>query len=81
MMNINDSNMGNFKYRINIEGKNTVTGITPDNKNNKNGEKAEKDISCSKLSSSKMQRIIPDADRQHRQQGGLAGRQEDRPCH
>lgn len=49
VMNINDSNMGNFKYRINIEGKNTVTGITPDNKNNKNGEKAEKDISCSKL--------------------------------
>ena len=38
-----------FKYRINIEGKNTVTGITPDNKNNKNKEKAEKDISCSKL--------------------------------
>ncbi len=29
VMNINDSNMGNFKYRINIEGKNTVTGITP----------------------------------------------------
>ena len=49
VMNINDSNMGNFKYRINIEGKNTVTGITPDNKNNKNGEKAEKDTSCSKL--------------------------------
>ena len=49
VMNINDSNMGNFKYRINIEGKNTVTGITPDNKDNKNGEKAEKDTSCSKL--------------------------------
>ena len=49
VMNINDFNMGNFKYRINIEGKNTVTGITPDNKNNKNGEKAEKDTSCSKL--------------------------------
>ncbi len=49
VMNINDFNMGDFKYRINIEGKNTVTGITPDNKNNKNKEKAEKDISCSKL--------------------------------
>ena len=49
VMNINDSNMGNFKYRINIEGKNTVTGITPDNKDKKNGEKAEKDTSCSKL--------------------------------
>ena len=49
VMNINDSNMGKFKYRINIEGKNTVTGITPDNKNKKNEEKAEKDTSCSKL--------------------------------
>ena len=46
VMNINDSNMGNFKYRINIEGKNTVTGITSDKKNE---EKAEKDTSCSKL--------------------------------
>lgn len=46
VMNINDSNMGKFKYRINIEGKNTVTGITPDKKNE---EKAEKDTSCSKL--------------------------------
>ncbi len=46
VMNINDSNMGNFKYRINIEGKNIVTGITPDKKTE---EKAEKDTSCSKL--------------------------------
>lgn len=49
VMNINDFNMGDYKYLINIEGKNTVTGITPDNKDKKNGEKAEKDTSCSKL--------------------------------
>ncbi len=30
VMNINDSNMGNFKYTINFSGNNTVTGIKAD---------------------------------------------------
>ena len=31
VMNINDSNMGNYKYIINISGTNVVNGVTPDN--------------------------------------------------
>lgn len=31
VMNINDSNMSNYKYIINISGTNVVNGVTPDN--------------------------------------------------
>ena len=48
VMNINDSNMGNFKYIINISGTNVVNGVTPDNLNNEYTKKKE-DISCSRL--------------------------------
>ena len=37
VMNINDSNMGNYKYNINISGDNVVNGVTADN------------ITCSRL--------------------------------
>lgn len=30
MLNINDSNMGNFKYILNISGNTTVTGVDVD---------------------------------------------------
>ena len=33
VMNINDSNMGDYKYIINISGTNVVNGVTPDNLN------------------------------------------------
>lgn len=48
VMNINDSNMGNYKYIINISGTNVVNGVTPDNLNNEY-PKEQKDISCSSL--------------------------------
>lgn len=48
VMNINDSNMGDYKYIINISGNNTVNGVTPDNLN-KEYPKEQKDITCSRL--------------------------------
>ena len=48
VMNINDSNMGAYKYIINISGNNTVTGVTPDNLNEEYPKKQE-DITCSRL--------------------------------
>ena len=48
VMNINDSNMGDYKYIINISGTNVVNGVTPDNLNNEY-TKEQKDISCSSL--------------------------------
>lgn len=48
VMNINDSNMGDYKYIINISGVNTVNGVTPDDVN-KEYTKATKDVSCSRI--------------------------------
>ena len=48
VMNINDSNMGDYKYIINISGTNVVNGVTPDDLN-KEYTKAQGDITCSKL--------------------------------
>lgn len=48
VMNINDSNMGDYKYIINISGTNVVNGVTPDNQNQEY-DKKQKDISCSRL--------------------------------
>ena len=48
VMNINDSNMGDYKYIINISGNNTVNGVTPDNLNEEY-PKEQKDITCSRL--------------------------------
>ena len=48
VMNINDSNMGDYKYIINISGNNTVNGVTPDNLNEEYA-KEQGDITCSKL--------------------------------
>lgn len=48
VMNINDSNMGDNKYIINISGTNVVNGVTPDNQNQEY-DKKQKDISCSRL--------------------------------
>ena len=48
VMNINDSNMGAYKYIINISGNNTVNGVTPDNLNEEYPKKQE-DITCSRL--------------------------------
>ena len=48
VMNINDSNMGDYKYIINISGNNTVNGVTPDNLNEEY-LKEQKDITCSRL--------------------------------
>ena len=48
VMNINDSNMGDYKYIINISGNNTVNGVTPDNLNEEYPKKQE-DITCSRL--------------------------------
>ena len=48
VMNINDSNMKDCKYFINISGENIVTGVTPDDQN-KEYPKEQKDISCSRL--------------------------------
>ena len=56
VMNINDSNMGDYKYIINISGTNVVNGVTPDNLNqeypdyqDKKSPKKQQDISCSRL--------------------------------
>ena len=56
VMNINDSNMGGYKYIINISGTNVVNGVTPDNLNqeypdyqDKKSPKKQQDISCSRL--------------------------------
>ena len=59
VMNINDSNMGNFKYTINFSGNNTVTGIKADGivstegshaTLDKNGQhKTSQQATCSKL--------------------------------
>lgn len=59
VMNINDSNMGNFKYTINFSGNNTVTGIKADGivstegshaTLDKNGQhKTSEQATCSKL--------------------------------
>ena len=48
VMNINDSNMGAYKFIINISGNNTVNGVTPDNLNEEY-PKEQKDITCSRL--------------------------------
>ncbi|MGN1334263.1 MAG: hypothetical protein ACI4U1_04025 [Anaerovoracaceae bacterium] len=48
VMNINDSLMGESKFFINISGRNTVTGVTPDDQN-KEYSKKQKDITCSRL--------------------------------
>lgn len=48
VMNINDSNMGDYTYIINISGTNVVNGVTPDNLNQEYTKK-QKDISCSRL--------------------------------
>ena len=48
VMNINDSNMADYKYIINISGNNTVNGVTPDNLNEEY-PKGQKDITCSRL--------------------------------
>lgn len=48
VMNINDSQMGNSKFTINISGKNSVTGLTSDDLN-KEYKKEQEDITCSKL--------------------------------
>ena len=61
VMNINDSNMGNFKYVINFLGSNTVNGIKADGiqstdgshassaKGTANGNKTSEQATCSKL--------------------------------
>lgn len=61
VMNINDSNMGNFKYVINFLGSNTVNGIKADGiqstdgshaspaKGTENGKKTSEQATCSKL--------------------------------
>ena len=48
VLNINDSNKGDYGYTINITGTNTVEGLTADDLN-KEYTKEQKDISCSRL--------------------------------
>ena len=48
VMNINDSNMGDYKFIINISGTNQVNGVTPDDLNEEY-DKEQKDITCSRL--------------------------------